>query len=165
MYRTLGSFCPYIPVVPVTRRDLLRGTAALAGGSCLCGASAPKPTCCITPEIEPESVTFAGNSLRIDLDKAPSLAEPGASANLIHGERKLDLIIVHPDRHRYCVLSGLCTHFPRPLTYLPARRVLQCNNFNHSIFDLDGTVMKGPAPRPIRGYPVTVEHRTLTVSL
>ena len=85
--------------------------------------------------------------------------------NLIDPKRELDLIIVHPEKHRYCVLSGLCTHFPRPLTYIPARGVLQCNNFNHSIFDLEGNVVKGPAPKAIRAYKVTVEHGTLTIAL
>jgi Rieske Fe-S protein len=151
--------------VQVTRRDLLRGTAALAGGSCLCAASTARPTCCITPDIEPGSVTFSEGCILIDLEKARSIAEIGASANLIDPERKLDLIIVRPDRHRYCALSGLCTHFPRPLTYVPARRMLQCNNFNHSIFDLAGNVVKGPAPKPIRAFPVTVEGNALKISL
>jgi Rieske Fe-S protein len=151
--------------VPVTRRDFLRGTPAFAGGGCLCAASAPRSTCCITPDIEPESVAFSQGCILIDLDKAPSLAETGASATLIVPERNLDLIVVRPDRHRYCALSGLCTHFPRPLTYVPARRVLQCNNFNHSIFDLAGNVVKGPASRPIRAFPVTIERNALKISL
>jgi Rieske Fe-S protein len=149
----------------LTRRDLLRGTAALAGGSCLCAASAAKSTCCTTPEIEPESVSYTDRELVIDLDKARSLEEVGASANLIEPKRELDLILVHEKRHRYRVLSGLCTHFPRPLAYVRSRGVLQCVNFNHSIFDLDGNVVKGPAPKPIRAYPAILEGRRLRITL
>jgi hypothetical protein len=101
--------------------------------------------CCITPELDPASVKYEDSRMLIDLDRAPDLREVGSSANLIDEGRKLDLIIVHFEHARFCTLAGLCTHYPRPLTYLPKRRLLQCNNFNHSIFGLDGSVVKGPA--------------------
>lgn len=127
----------------VTRRDLLRCTAALAGSACLCSASdASRTLCCITPQIEPGSLAFTENTISIDLDAAASLAEPGSSVNIIDPARRLDLIVVHAEKNRFAVLSGLCTHAPRPLTYIPQRGVLQCNNFNHSIFSLTGEVIK-----------------------
>jgi nitrite reductase/ring-hydroxylating ferredoxin subunit len=143
----------------VSRRALLRGTAALAGGACICRAS----TCCITPEVEPGSIGYTEGKITIDLDRAHSLAKIGSSVNVI--DRGFDLIAVHARRSEYHVLSGLCTHYPRPLTYIPSRGVLQCNNFNHSIFGLDGAVIKGPAPTAIRKYEVRLVGRRLEIDV
>jgi hypothetical protein len=149
----------------LTRRDVLRA-GALAGAGCVCCAAGQTPQlCCITPEIEPDCVRFESPGLRIDLDKAPSLRQTGSSVNVIDASRGLDLILIHAEPARYCTLSGLCTHYPRPLTYLPSRRILQCNNFNHSTFDLEGKVVKGPAVKPIRAFRTTREGRTLLVEL
>jgi Rieske Fe-S protein len=132
----------------------------------MCQASAVRQqTCCITPRIEPQSITYAAGRIAIDLDKAVSISEVGSSVNVIDPERGLEIIVVHADPGRYAVLSGLCTHFPRPLTYVPTRRVLQCNNFNHSIFSLNGEVVKGPAPLPLRNYAVTLRGRSLHIEL
>ena len=108
---------------------------------------------------------FGANTISIDLNKAISLSETGSSANIIDVQRDVDIIIVHCDERRYAVLSGLCTHFPRPLTYIPSRRVLQCNNFNHSIFDLEGRVVKGPAREPIRRYRAVLRGNHLEITL
>ena len=149
----------------ITRRDVLRA-GALAGTGCLCLASPQSPhTCCITPELDAEAITYEGSRLSIDLDRSPALQKPGSSANLINDERGLDLIIVQPERGRYCTLAGLCTHYPRPLTYLPGRRVLQCNNFNHSTFALDGSVVKGPATKPIQAFRTIRAGHRLVVEL
>ena len=149
----------------ITRRDLLRA-GAVAGTGCLCLASPQSPrTCCITPELDPACITHEDSRLLIDLDRAPELRKTGSSANLIDQARGLDLIIVHPEPARFCTLAGLCTHYPRPLTYLPKRGVLQCNNFNHSTFALDGSVVKGPATRPIAAFPTSRKGRTLVVEL
>jgi len=149
----------------ITRRDVLRA-GAIAGAGCLCSASPQSPrTCCITPELDPASITHEDSRLLIKLDRAPELREVGSSANLIDEARRLDLIIVHSEPGRYCTLAGLCTHYPRPLTYLPGRRVLQCNNFNHSTFALDGSVVKGPATKPTAAFRTTRKGRVLVVEL
>lgn len=45
------------------------------------------------------------------------------------------------------------------------RGLLQCNNFNHSNFDLSGQVVKGPAETPLKSYPVKLVDDTLVVVL
>lgn len=146
----------------ITRRELV-----IAGGGCICAIAegGNRRACCITPELEAGSLCIAGSNITIDLAKAKSLAGIGSSVNILDPKRSLDMIVVHAGRVRYCALSGLCTHYPRPLTYIPSRRVLQCNNFNHSIFDLEGNVVKGPAPKPIRRYAVTVLRGRIEIAL
>lgn len=67
-------------------------------------------------------------------------------------EKVPEIIIVHPEKNKYVVLSRFCTHGGQALSYVRQRGLLQCNSYNHSIFDLNGDVVKGPAPRPLKSY-------------
>jgi Rieske Fe-S protein len=153
----------------LTRREIMGAGALLVG--CVCGCRtagdpmAPRSTCCSTPDIEPESVTYGPGGLTIDLLKAPSLKEIGSAAYLVNEAKSLQLIVVHSEKQVYCVLSRLCTHGGQVVSYNRARHMLQCNNFNHSIFDLDGRVWKGPAEKPLRAYPVVLVEAALVVSI
>jgi Rieske Fe-S protein len=153
----------------MTRREMMGVGALLVGGICGCRTggdpAAPRSTCCSTPEVEPESVTFAPGGFTIDLLKAPSLREVGNAAYVVNEARSLQLIIVHAEKGRYCVLSRLCTHGGRVVSYNRDRRMLQCNNFNHSLFDLGGHVWKGPAEKPLRSYAAALVEDTLVVSI
>jgi Rieske Fe-S protein len=146
------------------------GAGVLLAG-CVCGCrtggdpAAPRPTCCDTPALEPESVTFGPGGLTIDLLKAPSLQEVGSAAYVLDPARSLQLIVVHAAKRDYRVLSRLCTHGGQVVSYNHRRGALQCNNFNHSIFDLDGRVWKGPAEKPLTSYPVVFVEDALVVSL
>jgi Rieske Fe-S protein len=141
----------------------------LAGGVCGCrtggDSTAPRSTCCSTPEVEPESVTYGPGGLTIDLLKAPSLREVGSAAYVVNETRSLQLIVVHAEKRAYCVLSRLCTHGGQVVSYNRPRGMLQCNNFNHSIFDLDGRVWKGPAEKPLRSYAVVLVEDALVISV
>ncbi len=153
----------------MTRREIM-GAGALWVG-CVCGcrtggdALAPRSTCCSTPDIEPESVTYGPGGLTIDLLKAPSLREVGNAAYVVNEAKSLQFIVVHAEQHVYCVLSRLCTHGGQVVSYNRQRRMLQCNNFNHSLFDLDGRVWKGPADKPLRSYSVVLVEEALVISV
>jgi Rieske Fe-S protein len=153
----------------MTRREMMGAGALLVGGVCGCRtggeATAPRSTCCSTPDIEPESVTYGPGGLTIDLLKAPSLREVGSAAYVVNEAKSLQLIVVHAEKQVYCVLSRLCTHGGQVVSYNGQRRVLQCNNFNHSIFDLDGRVWKGPAEKPLRAYSVVLVEEALVISV
>jgi Rieske Fe-S protein len=69
-------------------------------------------------------------------------------------QRLVDLIVVHVETGTYCALSRFCTHAGRTLAYIRTRKVLQCTNFNHSRFELNGDVRKGPAEVPLASHPV-----------
>jgi Rieske Fe-S protein len=153
----------------MTRREVIQAGALLAGGVCGCRTAgdpaAPRSTCCDTPELEPESLTFGPGGLTIDLLKAPSLREVGNAAYIVNKDRSLQLIVVHAEKHVYCVLSRLCTHGGQVVSYNRRRGMLQCNNFNHAIFDLDGRVWKGPAEKPLKSYPVVLVAEALVISV
>lgn len=154
----------------LTRRKMMEAGVLLAGGVC-CGCrtagqpGAARGTCCSAPDVEPESVTFGPGGLTIDLLQAPSLRGVGSAAYVVNKDKALDLIVVHADVKRYCVLSRLCTHGGQVVSFNRARGMLQCNNFNHSIFELNGNVWKGPADKPLKSYPVVLVADALVISI
>ena len=154
----------------MTRREVMEAGMLLVGGTC-CGCrmgdnpAAPRSMCCSTPDVEPESVTFGPGGLTIDLRKAPSLRGVGSAAYVVNKDKALELIVVHAAAGRYSVLSRLCTHGGQVVSYNRARGMLQCNNFNHSIFELNGGVWKGPAEKPLRSYPVVLVADALVISI
>src|SRR5512145_567621 len=95
----------------LSRRQLLAGAVLAAGGGCLCALGAqPTSTCCFTPDLEPESYTLAGHTLKIDLAKAVTLKRTHSAAYVVARDSELQLIIVRSGRKSYHALSRLCTH-------------------------------------------------------
>lgn len=153
----------------ITRRELIQASALLMGGACSCrmagDATAPRSTCCDTPDLEPESLMVHEDNLTIDLKRAVSLHDVGNAAWITDEGKGLKLIVVRAGRDEYCVLSRLCTHGSQTISYNRKRHLLQCNNFNHSNFGLDGHVVKGPAETPLKSYAVTRVEDTLVVAI
>lgn len=152
-----------------SRRDFL-STFTLAGGlslhQTLRASVKPESLCCRTPEIEPESISLSSNSLLIDLSAASSIQEPGSAASFSNGERSIHIIIVHDADNSYHACAKFCTHGGhQPVSYIPKRNLLQCNGYSHSLFTLQGEVRKGPAPEPLKRYPLRKHEHILEISL
>lgn len=154
------------------RREFLhKGTASLAALSaltmdgCVCQQTNNRSNCCFTPELEPESLVIDESSLTIDLAKALSLNEVGNAVYIVNPDRQIQIIIVRAAKNDYVALSRLCTHGNQVISYNRKRNILQCNSYNHSIFDLSGEIVKGPAEIPLKSYPVTLADGKLTVTL
>jgi len=122
-------------------------------------------TCCFTPDIEPESVSLNGDIIAIDLNKAHALSEDGHAAYVDIKEKDVRLIVIHVSKRKYYALSRHCTHGNQALSYIKERKLVQCNSFNHSAFELNGNVWKGPAPTPIQAYEVQLFKRELRILL
>ena len=139
----------------------------LIGSICLCRSisadNPPESTCCITPEIEQECLTFKENSLIINLEKTSTLQKSGHAVYVDYPQKDLKMIVVREKRNRYYALSRLCSHGGQALSYVPERKILQCNSYNHSIFNLDGTVWKGPAPTAIRSFDIISGNKRLEI--
>ncbi len=152
----------------ITRRKMIRTAALITGGICSCQllmAEGIESTCCNTPEIPAGCYRVSQNSITIDLDKQNLLNEPGDAASIVDDERDLQIIIVRPSEKEYAALSRICTHGGNVVSYNHKRNILQCNNYNHSIFDLKGQVVKGPASEPLLVYPVRMVKNSLVLTL
>jgi Rieske Fe-S protein len=146
---------------------MLQKSAMLAGSICLCRSiiadDPPESTCCITPEIEQECLTFKENSIIIDLEKTSTLQKSGQAVYVDYPQKEVKIIVAREKKNRYYALSRLCTHGGQALSYVPERKMLQCNSYNHSIFNLDGTVWKGPAPTAIRSFDIISDNHILEI--
>jgi nitrite reductase/ring-hydroxylating ferredoxin subunit len=152
----------------LNRREVLRRATLVLGGGCVCHlacGAAPKSTPCATPALESASLTVGEKQLTIDLSLAPSLDTPDSAARIILPERDLDILVVRTNDKEFRALGGQCTHAGRPLSYVATRRRLQCNNFGHSLFDLEGAVVKGPAEKPLKSYTVALQSGRLRITL
>ena len=89
----------------------------------------------------------------------------GNAVYVTEEKKSLKLILVRAGRREYFALSRLCTHGGQTIGYNRKRGLLQCNNFNHSIFDLGGGIVKGPAETPLKSYPVTLVEDKLMIAI
>lgn len=153
----------------MNRRKMIQSSALAVGGFCTCsmtfGKDIPKSNCCFTPEIEPSSLSFSKEKIIVDLEKASTISEPGYAAFIIDEERGIDLILVQDATKKFRALQRLCTHGGRSVSYIPEREMLQCNNYNHSTFELNGEVYNGPAPTSLISYIVDRKDSFLEISL
>ncbi len=151
----------------LTRRDVIRGSALLLGGACACqtlaGAGA---TCCDTPDLEPGCLSFGERSVTVDLARAGPLSVTHGAGRIVSKERSLDILVVRAGKNRYCAVAGKCSHAGRPLNYVRARGLIQCSNFGHATFALDGKHIRGPeVRRPIQSFPVKLVRGRLEIAL
>jgi cytochrome b6-f complex iron-sulfur subunit len=65
------------------------------------------------------------------------------------------VILVRSAEGEYHAFSATCTHLDRIVEYRSDRSLLWCNCHNGQ-FDLNGQVVGGPPPRPLRPYRVHV---------
>jgi len=151
------------------RRKMMHTTLLAIRGMCAClpgsGKDTVKSNCCFTPQIEHESLSISEDQITIDLQKSFTIQERGYAALIIDSQQNLDMILVHDlDGHFHC-LERFCTHGGRALSFIKERNLLQCNNYNHSTFELDGDVYNGPAPAALKSYPLDRLGDVLTIQL
>jgi len=63
----------------------------------------------------------------------------------------------------YRALTAVCTHMGCNVRYLPSVQQIWCP-CHKGIYDVDGGVVSGPPPRPLRRYAVTVSGGEILVS-
>ena len=73
------------------------------------------------------------------------------------------VIIVHVNNGSYVAVSAACTHAGTTLVFDAAGNRFHCNNHG-SNFALDGSVINGPASRPLSRYTTTLTGSSLRVA-
>ncbi|NOY28515.1 MAG: Rieske (2Fe-2S) protein [Oligoflexia bacterium] len=111
------------------------------------------------------SVCDASNAICIDLANTRNAAALGSVGDYgylsITGDT---LIVVHLGDGVFDVLSAICTHQGCQVSYRDRQDDIFCACHN-SDFDLDGNVISGPAPRPLRHYPSELQGDTLVIHI
>ena len=125
------------------RRDFVRVTAGAFAVTALPGCAAFVAT----------PVTPMNGEIRIPLRNFPTLEQPGGYVKVRPAGTQDTLYVVAAGGGRYVVLSPICTHLQCTVNLEGAQFRCPCHG---STFDLEGTVLQGPATLPLRRYPVVV---------
>ena len=83
------------------------------------------------------------------VDKLP----PGAAIKAFHQGKPV--IVGQTKQRRYFALSAICTHLDCVVGWDDATELIKCP-CHAAIFDTYGTVLVGPAPKPLPSYPVNI---------
>ena len=140
----------------MTRRQWLQTTTLSACASCTCLAGVSHD-CCTLPELASGAARIEPGLVVIDLARAPELGRTGGSVKLVDSARKLQIVIARAAKKDFVALDQKCTHGGGPLTYVHRHKHLYCTCWGHSIFALDGSVLRWPnsqKPRPLRAHAV-----------
>ncbi len=121
-----------------------------------------------TQELPNEAYQLKNKQLLVSL-KQEHVLPIGEAAKLKistkDSKKDLKLIIVHIDKSKYKVFKDSCTHGGKELNYNHTERNLQCSSFGHSVFKLDGAVIKGPAKKALKQFNTKIEQDSLIVFL
>ena len=149
----------------ISRRDFLKAAGLLAGGAAIGSAGllvgCGFPT---APEINSQAFTVDGNTVSVILDRVPELSRVGGSTAVVNNDEHIDLIIARTGKSEFVVASNQCTHRGKALGYNDEARQFICAS-GKSEFRLDGSIIKGPAERPLRIYKWHLEQGNLHIEL
>ena len=152
----------------IERRELLRGSVAVAGCCCAgggtgCAAFTGKSK---TPNVPSAALKVEGEVALIDLDKVPSLSGSTASVKFViedGSDEPVPVLVVRLE-DRYEAYVNACTHGGREMEFLPKEQRLRCVSFGHSEFDIVGKTLSGPAQEDLSLLGVQKRGRTLAIS-
>lgn len=132
----------------LTRREFVVGTAACAGALCAgCVTLNPAPTYEAAADgsiLLPANLTVAGAEIKV---KLPGVPEP---------------VLVWRTASGYGAASVVCTHRGCEVALNSTEWTLDCP-CHGSRYRQDGSVLHGPATRPLRGFRCEVEGERLRI--
>ncbi len=156
-------------MVDIERRRFITGTGkVIVGTACGCSLLSCKMISGVgdAPELSPSLYQIEEDELSIALDDIPELSRVGGSVKITAGQLPDPLIIAHVSEEEYIVASVRCTHWGREVEYLPEEQKFRCVSLGHSEFSTNGSLLKGPAEKPLRVYEISppgTEKNRLTI--
>lgn len=136
----------------LTRRRFIAASGALATGLMAMGCAGSAVY----------RVSLQSGRLAIDPKTYPELDKPGGAVMLRGNGLEEAVILVRIEGQNYKALSAACTHLG--CTVRPSGQFLACP-CHGSTFALTGEVVRGPAERPLKTYPVHVSQQGIDIDL
>ncbi len=133
------------------RRFLVQASGSAVSASLLSGCA----SVAWTPVAAPDGL------ITVDLDAHPELARAGGSLILLP-EGHSDPLYLLESEGEYVALSPICTHRGCTVGVEGLRLVCPCHG---STYDRNGTVVRGPAARPLLRLPLERRENTLRVDV
>ncbi len=153
----------------ISRRDFIKATTAAIGGFIGLATSIPVIGYLLSPALQENKST---NWIDLgSLEKYPAGATPSFFDFTLTGlngwERtalNYGVFVVRKDEKTVRVLSNVCTHLGCRVTWHPdiEHYVSPCHNGH---FDLLGSVISGPPPRPLDEFTTKIENGNLFIQL
>jgi cytochrome b6-f complex iron-sulfur subunit len=142
----------------ISRRGFLGGSA-LVVLPVLCGActdSSGPPVVDLPP--------VANKTIVVPLSDFSALMKTGGSVVGKAAGYANPIVIAHVTDGMFSALDALCTHAGCNVAYNALNLTLDCP-CHGSTYELDGTVINGPAPRPLKMFTATTDGTNVTVTL
>ena len=110
--------------------------------------------------------SYQSGQLTIRLEQIPELTRSGTAVRFEGKGLPARVLVVCGEDQKYRAFHNRCTHLGhRRLDYVPGTDTVQCCSVNKSTYTFDGKKVHGPAPRPIRTYPVEVGEGQLRIRI
>lgn len=94
-------------------------------------------------------LSFAQKRLALSLDKAEKLKSPGGFSLLKIQDK--EVLFIRESEEKIRAINPVCSHRKCTVTYSPEKKRIVCP-CHGSNYDLDGSVLKGPAEKPLQVY-------------
>lgn len=110
--------------------------------------------------------SYQTGQLTINLERISELTRPGTAVRFEGKNLPERILVVFEGEGKYRALHNRCTHLGhRRLDYVPGTETVQCCSVNKSTYTLAGEKIYGPAPRPLRTYPVEMSEKELRIRI
>ncbi len=137
------------------RRDFLKQGAAATGAllslSVLGVAHAAETTSNSTTTVTTTKTAVVPQTLQLSLKQHAALSKVGGFEIVPVPDGSDTLIVAHTDTSSFVACSAICPHRGCKVVYDHADKEFVCP-CHDSRFALDGSVLKGPARRPLKNY-------------
>lgn len=141
----------------ISRRRFL-GSTALVVLPALCGGCKDDRVALV------DLPAVANNAIVIPLDGFPMLTEIGGSVVGKASGYADPIIIARVDDTTFAAVDAVCTHMQCTVSYNALNITFDCPCHDSS-YEIDGTVIGGPAPRPLRSFAASCDGTQLTITL
>jgi cytochrome b6-f complex iron-sulfur subunit len=152
-----------LPMAPAcggcSRRELLQGLGVAAVGALVVAAGCGQQGSTLSTATS----ASCGTGECIDLTDAANQPLTTAGGAMLVDMAGDTIMVVRVSDTQVVALSAICTHAGCSMDYTAGQKVLDCP-CHGSQFATDGSVLRGPAVRPLRVYSVTLASNMITVS-
>jgi cytochrome b6-f complex iron-sulfur subunit len=132
----------------MNRREFVESLSVGGAALCLAGCAS----------LVTQSVTPVDGVVRLQLVKQPELAKPGGALRVQPAGTSTSILVLRGEdvngRPAFTAVSPICTH--RGCTVEAQGAVLVCP-CHGSTFERSGSVVRGPADRPLTAYKTTAD--------
>ena len=135
-------------------------TLIAAGALSACGGSSPTAPSNV-PQLGSVASAINGRTITINVDASPTLSAVGAAA--IAQTSLGSFLVARTAQDAFTALTAICTHEGCTVTgFANSRYVCPCHG---SQYTTSGSVVNGPAPRPLQQFPTTFANGVLTFTV